>query len=114
MGDSNFTGSAYVFYSLDNNTWNPVTVGMTTASIDSTNCISRGTISVASGSIVYVSTRTSGSNNAIQYNAQTGSTCPSNSGPYCETAIPFSASINAATDIAVTVYLTSGLFVSCV
>jgi hypothetical protein len=113
LGQTPSADSANIFYSLNGTTWNPVIIpGPATASIDSIACNSRGTISVSAGSTLYVSLRGS-AGNSIYYNAQTGTTCPSNTATYCEDVTAFSTTINAATDIALTAYVSSTLFTTC-
>ena len=114
LGASPAADTATIFYSFNNSTWYPLTVGMTTASIDSTNCISRGTISVANGTTVYVHLRDSNGIIPIGFNAQSGTSCPANSNVYCDYT-PFSVVVSGATDIALTAYVSGGggLFIVC-
>lgn len=113
LGATPSADDALIFYSTNNSTWYPVTVGPATASIDSLTCQSRGTISVPYGSNVYVGLRRLDGTTTVSYNAQLGTTCPTSFPTYCETGTNFQANITSATDIAITAYVTAGDLDDC-
>lgn len=105
MGDqSNSAGVLY--FSTDQTNWTPVAQPF----YDTCGVIDAFLIN--SGDTVYVSIGDP-SSTVYYYNAQLGTTCPSNSATYCGNGNRFSVVINGDTDIAITQYVAGGDILAC-
>ena len=105
MGDLS-SSFGILYYSTDNSTWNPIAASF------SYTCGVIDVITVDVGDTVYVSIGDP-SLQAYYYNAQVGTSCPSNSATYCGSGSKFSTVVSGNTDIAITQYVTGGDILAC-
>ena len=105
MGDLS-SSFGILYYSTDNSTWNPIAASF------SYTCGVIDVITVDIGDTVYVSIGDP-SLQAYYYNAQVGTSCPSNSATYCGSGSKFSTVVSGNTDIAITQYVTGGDILAC-